>query len=390
MKENKRRNWHLNTRLNHPVETELHEGNKPLLQPVYNSAKFTPAEGVPYWDQYIYSRISNPTVRQLELTLAEIQEQDDCIVLSSGIAALSTTFLSVLKSGDHMITFRELYKPARMFIRDYLKRFNITASILSLKDLNQIEGFITPSTRLIHFESPTNPNLEIANIDLLVNLAKKHNLILSMDGTFAGLHQHHQFDIDIMVQSLTKFANGHGDVIAGAISGKKDIIASIREMSLYLGASIDPQAAYLITRGLKTYHLRYNRQCETALKVAQFLSQHKAVRRVLYPGLESHPQHALAMNQMKDMGAVVSFELDAGSKLTAEKFCHRLKLIQLAASLGSTESIICPTNIFFGQDLSEKDRTEMGINDYSLRLSVGLEEYTDLARDLEAVLDLTI
>lgn len=390
MKEDKRRNWHLSTRLNHPLETELHEGNKPLLQPVYNSAKFTPAEGVPYWDQYIYSRISNPTVRQLELTLADLQGRDDCIVFSSGIAALSTTFLSVLKSGEHMITFRELYKPARMFIRDYLKRFNISASIVSLKDIPNIQSFITPSTRLIHFESPTNPNLEIADIDALVKVANKHNILLSMDGTFAGLHQHHQFEIDIMVQSLTKFANGHGDVIAGAISGKKDIIDSIREMSIYLGASIDPQAAYLIIRGLKTYQLRYNRQCETALKIAQFLSEHKAVKKVLYPGLESHPQHKLALKQMKDMGAVVSFELAAGSKLTAEKFCHRLKLIQLAASLGSTESIICPTNIFFGQDLSETERTEMGINNYSLRLSVGLEEFADLADDLNAVLNLTI
>lgn len=390
MKEDKRRNWHLNTRLNHPVETELHEGNKPLLQPVYNSAKFSPAEGIPLWDQYIYSRVSNPTVRQLELTLAELQEQEDCIVFASGIAALSTTFLSVLKSGEHMLTFRELYKPGRMFIKDYLKRFNISASVISMKDINQLESFITPSTRLIHFESPTNPNLEITDIDFLVKVARKHNLILSMDGTFAGLHQHHQFDIDIMIQSLTKFANGHGDVIAGAISGKKDIIASIRDMSLYLGASLDPQAAYLITRGLKTYQLRYNRQCETALKIAQFLSEQKAVRRVLYPGLESHPQHKLALKQMKDMGAVVSFELDAGSKLTAEKFCHRLKLIQFAASLGSTESIICPTNIFFGQDLSEDDRREMGINDYSLRLSVGLEEFVDLVDDLKAALNLTL
>lgn len=390
MKENKRDNWNINTRLNHPAQIELHQGNRPLIPPIYNSAKFTPTEGIPYWDQYIYSRISNPTVRQLELSLADIQKQEDCIVFSSGIAALSTTFLLLLKSGDHMITFRELYKPARVFIRDYLKRFNISSSVMSLGDLANLEEIITPSTRLIHFESPTNPNLEIADIDLLIKLARKHNLLISMDGTFAGLHQHHQYGIDIMIQSLTKFANGHGDVIAGAISGKKEIIQNIRDMSVYLGASIDPQAAYLISRGLKTYQLRYDRQCATALKIAEYLSEQKAVKRVLYPGLASHPQHELARKQMKDMGAVVSFELNSDSKLTAEKFCHRLQLIQLAASLGSTESIICPTNIIFGQDLSEKDKTEMGINNYSLRLSVGLEDFDDLVMDLKTVLDLTL
>lgn len=382
MKEKDRSSWQVNTKLNHPVEVPIHPGNQPLLQPIYQTAKFTPSKDYPYWDQFIYSRISNPTVRQLELTLAEIQRREDCIVLSSGIAALSVTFLGLLKSGDHMITFRELYKPGRVFIKEYLPRYNIKSTVVRINDLKQMEDAITPSTRLIHFESPTNPNLEIADIEGIIKIARKHNLLISMDGTFAGLHQHQEFDIDIMIQSLTKFANGHGDVIAGAISGKKDLIKSIREVAMFMGASLDPQAAYLIERGLKTYMLRYEKQTLTALKIAEFLEKHSAIANVRYPGLANHPQHDLAKKQMQHMGAVVSFELKKEAGITADEFCHKLGLIQLAASLGSTESIICPTDIFFGQDLNSQEKKEMGINDYSLRLSVGLEEASDLITDL--------
>ena len=383
----KRSNWNINTKLNHPVEVKMHEGNKPLIMPIYLSAKYVPSESVPYWDQFVYSRVANPTTRQLELTLAEIQRRDECLVLGSGIAALTTTFLSVLKSGDHMITFRELYKPARVFIREILPKYQIEHSILSLKDLSKLEGMIiNGKTKLIHFESPTNPNLDIADIEKIISIARKHNVLVSMDGTFAGLHQHTEFDLDIMVQSLTKFGNGHGDVIAGSISGKKEIMKTIREMSIFLGAALDPQAAYLIERGLKTYMLRYERQTKNAEKIARYLLTHPKVKVVRYPGLETHSQHELAKKQMKHMGATIAFEIDPSVAPSADKFCHTLKLIQLAASLGATESIICPTNTFFGVDLSPDDRHEMGINDYSLRLSVGLEDPEDLIQDLKEAL----
>lgn len=381
-----RRHWDINTRLNHPVEVEIHEGNKPLLQPIYNSAKFTPSENYPYWDQFIYSRISNPTTRQLELTLAEIQGKEDCIVMSSGIAALTGTFLSVLSAGDHIVTFRELYKPARMYIREFLPKFNISNTVLSLSNLNELAGAITPTTKLIHFESPSNPNLDIADIEYILKVAREKGVLVSMDGTFAGLHQHTQFDIDIMIHSLTKFANGHGDVIAGSIAGKKDVIKKIREMGHYLGAALDPQASYLIERGLKTYMLRYERQTRTAGELADFLSNHPKVKMVRYPGLKTHKGHELAKKQMRDMGAVVAFEIDPSVAASADKFCHKLKLIQLAASLGSSESIICPTQTFFGADLDAHDKSQIGINTHTLRLSVGLEDSKDLMADLAAAL----
>ncbi len=382
-----RRQWDINTRLNHPVEVQIHEGNKPLLQPIYNSAKFTPSENYPYWDQFIYSRISNPTTRQLELTLAELQVKEDCIVVSSGIASITGTFLALLSAGDHIITFRELYKPARMYIREFLPKYNISNTVLSLSSLRDLEAAITPSTKLIHFESPSNPNLDLADIDYIIQVARKNGVLVSMDGTFAGLHQHTQYDIDIMMHSLTKFANGHGDVIAGSIAGKKELIKKIREMSSYLGATLDPQASYLIERGLKTYMLRYERQTRNAGELAEFLSTHPKARMVRYPGLKSHKGHELAKKQMKDMGAVVAFEIDASVAVSADKFCHKLKLIQLAASLGSSESIICPTQTFFGQDLDAHDKNEIGINTHTLRLSVGLEDAKDLIADLTQALE---
>ena len=387
MKNTDRSKWKMNTRLNHPERITPSDSNPPLLAPIYQSVKFVVSEEVGYSNQFIYSRISNPTLKQLEMSLCEIQKKEDCIVFSSGIAAISGMLLGLLKSGDHIITFRELYKPGRVFIRDMLPRFGITSSIISLNNIQNLEKSIQPGvTKVIHFESPTNPNLDIADINFIIGIARKHNIIVSMDGTFAGLHQHTEFDVDLMIQSLTKFGNGHGDVLAGSIAGKKTLINQIRQMSFMLGASLDPHAAFLIERGLKTYLLRYERHCKNAQEVAEFLNTHPKVQKVFYPGLVESHSHALAKKQMKQMGAVVSFILDPKAGQTADQFCHKLKLIQFAVSLGSTESIICPTHFFFGDDLIENDKNEMGIGLHSIRFSVGLEDAEDLIDDLKQAL----
>jgi cystathionine beta-lyase/cystathionine gamma-synthase len=386
MKNENRKNWKLNTRLNHPVRMTPDKSNPPLLAPIYQSVKFVVSEETSYGNQYIYSRLSNPTLKQLEMLLADLQNKEDCIVLSSGIAAISGAFLGLLKSGDHIITFRELYKPARIFIRDMLPKFGIESSILKLTQLDELEKAIKPGkTKLIHFESPTNPNLDIADINRIIAIARKHNVLVSMDGTFAGLHQHTDFDVDLMFQSLTKFGNGHGDVLAGSIAGSKALIHQIRAMTIILGATLDPHASFLVERGLKTYLLRFERHTKNAAKVAEFLNQHPKVKKVFYPGLAEHKGHELAKSQMKDMGAMVSFVLDE-TGLNADQFSHKLKLIQFAVSLGATESIICPTHLFFGDDLNAVDKEEMGINPYSLRLSVGLEDAEDLIEDLKQAL----
>lgn len=383
-----KRSKNLSTNLNHPPKVEIKSGNTPLNSPIYQSAKFDIAQGTSYSEQFIYSRVSNPTLRELELTLAEAQGQEDCVVVSSGMAAISGVFLTLLKTGDHVISFRETYKPARIFIHDFLNKFGISSSILSLNNLASVKSAIVPGkTKIIYFESPSNPNLSIADITKLKVIAQKNNILLILDATFAGLHQHTDCGIDLFVHSLTKFANGHGDLIAGSISGSKKLITRIRFAITSLGATLDPHTAFLIQRGLKTYELRYQRQTETAQKVAEFLEAHPKVKKVYYPGLKSHPEYKLAKKQMSDMGAIVSFEIIPKVAKNAVEFCHRLNFFHFTVSVGSTESLINPTHTFFADDLSTKDKEEMGLNAYSLRLSIGLEHEDDLIEDLRKALD---
>jgi cystathionine beta-lyase/cystathionine gamma-synthase len=380
-----RENLHETTRANHAPEVVIPPGNKPILSPIYQTAKFSPGEGLPVNSQFFYTRVANPTLRELELSLAELQKTEDAIVLASGMAAITGAILGLMEAGDHMITFRESYRPGRIFIRSTLKRFGMSSTVLSLSDLSALEKSITPKTKIIYFESPTNPHLDIADIKKIVSVAKKHGVLVMMDATFGGPHQHRDFGIDIFIQSLTKYVNGHGDVLAGSISGSKKIIEEIRQMTINLGATLDPHAAFLIQRGLKTYHLRYERAARSAQVISEFLEKHPRVKKVYYPGLTSHPAHELAQSQMESMGGILAFEIDpvVGDALS---FCHRLKLIQFTASVGSTESLICPTLMFFGDDLSKAEADALGINQHSLRLSVGLEHPDDLIHDLNIAL----
>lgn len=380
-----RRTLHETTKVNHVPEVTLPPGNKPIVSPIYQTAKFSPGESQPMSSQFIYTRVSNPTLKELELTLSELQKTEDCIVMGSGMAAITGALLGLLKSGDHLISFRETYRPGRIFIRSTLPRFGITSTILSLSKLSEVEGAITPKTKLIYFESPTNPHLEIADIRQIVAIAKKHNLLVVMDATFGGPHQHSDLGVDVFIHSLTKFVNGHGDVIAGSIGGKKSVIQEIRQMTVNLGATLDPHAAWLVQRGLRTYHMRYERAATTAMQIAEFLSAHPKVKKVHYPGLPTHPQHELARSQMSSMGGILAFEIDP-SLGDALSFCYRLKLHQFTASVGSAETLICPTLLFFGDDLSAEEAKALGLNPQTLRISVGLEHPDDLIQDLREAL----
>jgi cystathionine beta-lyase/cystathionine gamma-synthase len=239
-----RKALHESTQLSHTPEVTIPAGNKPILSPIYQTAKFTLNEELPISSQFIYTRVSNPTLRELELTLAELQKTDDCIVLGSGMAAITGVLLGLMKTGDHMISFREIYRPGRIFVRSTLKRFGMDHSMISLAELDSLESKIKPNTKLIYFESPTNPHLDIADIKKIVAIAKKHNLVVMMDATFGGPHQHRDLGVDIFVHSLTKYANGHGDVIAGAIMGKASLINEIRQMTINLGATLDPLISF--------------------------------------------------------------------------------------------------------------------------------------------------
>jgi cystathionine beta-lyase/cystathionine gamma-synthase len=381
------------TRLNHPPETGLPPGNRPVVTPIYQSVKFefdTVEETVRNWrgdsPGYNYQRSSNPNARQLELTLAQLQGRDDCLVTASGVGVLSSTLLSLVKQGDHVLCFVELYTPTRNLIRRLLGKFGVTHTLLSVTDLAGIERVLagTP-TRLVMFESPTNPMLRIADIASITRLARAHGALTVMDNTLAGPHQHGQYDVDLYLHSLTKFAAGHGDVMGGAVIGATDLIAKLRPDFNALGNALDPHAAFLVQRGLKTYLLRYRAESANAQRVAEFLAAHPAVAAVHYPGLSSHPGYALARAQMSDFGAVLSFDLRGGAEAAA-RVSESLELFAMAASLGATDSLVLPSQLLGARDLDEGQRRLAGIGAGTVRLSVGVESIDDLLADLAQAL----
>ena len=381
------------TRLNHPPTVPLPAGNRPVVTPIYQSVKFefeTVEESVRNWrgeaPGFNYLRSSNPNSRQLELTLAGLQGRDDCLVCASGVGVLAQTLLSLTKQGDHVLCFVELYGPTRHLIRRTLARFGVTHTLLSVNDLAGIERVLaTTPTRLVMFESPTNPMNRIADIATITRLARAHGALTVMDNTLAGPHQHGQFDVDVFLHSLTKFAAGHGDVMGGALIASAELIGRIRPEFNILGGALDPHAAFLIQRGLKTYALRYRQQTASAQRVAEFLAAHPAVAAVHYPGLPDHPGHALARAQMSDFGAVVSFDLRDGAE-AGRRFAEALQLFAMAASLGATDSLALPSQLLGGRDLDAAQRLLAGMGEGTVRLSIGLEGIDDLIADLTQAL----
>jgi cystathionine beta-lyase/cystathionine gamma-synthase len=381
------------TRLNHPPEVHVPDDNRALVAPIYESVKFT-FDSVEESqrlsrgerDGFVYSRVANPTLRQLELTLAELQGRAACLVTASGIAAVHLALLALCKQGDHIVFFAEMYQPTRYIVRRLLARYGVRHTMLSIEDTAGIERTLASTpTRLVVFETPSNPMLKVADLQSITAAARKHGALTVLDNTFAGFHNFGQFDVDVFVHSLTKYASGHGDVMGGAVIASKEIIDSLRADFIVMGATLDPHAAFLIQRGLKTYALRYERQCENAMRVARFLAGRKEVGVVHYPGLETHPRHALARAQMHDFGTIVTFDL-AGAREDARRFSDALKLFSISASLGSTESLVQPGELMRPRDLNEQERAWAGVGDTTIRLSIGIEDAGDLLDDLDQAL----
>ncbi len=309
-----------NTLVNHPPAVPVAADDRPLVAPIYQSVKFSfddTGETLRHLrgerDGFFYSRSSNPTLQQLQLLLAQLQGRDECLLTGSGVATIAASLLSLCKQGDHILAFVESYGPTRYIVQHLLAKFGVAHTMLSIEDLEGIERVLqsTP-TRLVVFESPTNPVTKIADIEHLTACARRAGALTVLDNTFAGFHNHGAYDIDVFLHSLTKYASGHGDVMGGAIIARRDLISDMRRDLVSMGPTLDPHAAFLIQRGMRTYFLRYERQCANALTLSRFLQGHSRVSRVHYPGLDSHPQHALARRQMSDFGAVVSFDLDGG------------------------------------------------------------------------------
>jgi cystathionine beta-lyase/cystathionine gamma-synthase len=336
---------------------------------------------------FFYSRTSNPTLKQLQLLLARLQGRDDCLLTGSGVATIAASLLSLCKQGDHVLAFVESYGPTRYIVQHLLAKFGVTHTLLSIEDLAGIERVLqrTP-TRLVVFESPTNPVTKIADIEHLTAHARRAGALTVLDNTFAGFHNHGSYDIDIFLHSLTKYASGHGDVMGGAIIARGELIARMRKDIVSMGPTLDPHAAFLIQRGMRTYCLRYERQCSNALAVGSFLKDHPRVRKVFYPGLDGHPQHLLARRQMSDFGAVVTFELDGGLEQGA-RFAEALQFFSIAASVGSAESLVMPPQLLAGNEYTPEQRAASLITTGTVRLSIGLENAEDLVADLGQALE---
>jgi cystathionine beta-lyase/cystathionine gamma-synthase len=381
------------TLVNHPPDVSPPPGNQPVIAPIYQSVKYE-FESIDETLRmlrgekpgYFYMRASNPTTRQLELTLARLQGRDDCLATASGVNAIAQTLMALTRQGDHILSFVETYGPTRNIIRRLLARFGVEHTLLSIEDLAGVESVLASRpTRLVMFESPTNPVTKVADIERLVELAHRHGALAVMDNTFAGFHQHGEYDVDLFVHSLTKYASGTGDVMGGAVIGRQELIDGMRQDFSVLGALLDPHAAFLIQRGLKTYFVRYREQTRAAQRIAEHLAAHPAVARVHYPGLPGHPQAALAKKQMRDAGTVVTFDLSQGAE-AARTFSEGLKLFALTASLGSTDSLVMPPQLVGSRDFTAEQVRVSGIGPGTVRLSIGLEDLDDLIADIDQAL----
>lgn len=381
------------SRLQH-LDPILPQADNPALVPaIQRSVKYTFANYEEFEAAiqkrrpgYFYSRVANPTVRQLENTLAELQGREAAIALGSGVAALSACLISLLKPGDQVLLFWESYMPTRYLVRNLMAKFGVRARLFSILDIARWEEFIRDEKpRLVLFESPTNPILRLTDLARVTAAARASGSLTILDNTFGGIHQHGDYDIDLYVHSLTKYVGGHGDLTAGAIIGSKALIESLHKDSFEIGAALDPEAAFLALRGLKTYFLRFRRQSETALRLAQALEQNPRIAAVHYPGLDSHPQNQLARSQMKEFGGVLSVTLQGGAN-QVPALIDRLRLFRLATSLGSTESLVAPIPLCFATDLSAEEKRRAGISDSAVRFSIGLEDSADLLADLNQAL----
>ena len=373
---------------------ERHAGlNGPVVPPVARTSNFTFAnvEEMKRWAEgkssaYIYTRYANPTLAVAEQKIAALEGAEAAVVAASGMAAISSALLAVLKAGDELIATRQVYGGSYRLMRDIFPRFGIIVRHVEA-DLGGIERMVNPRTKALFVETPTNPTLRVVDLHKAAAFAKEWGLVSVVDNTIASpvLQKPIEFGFDIVVHSATKFLAGHSDIVAGAAAGTRALMDKVRTNIIYLGGSMDPSAAFLLTRGIKTLELRVQRQCSTATEVARFLARHAKVSRVHYPGLPSHPDHALAKRQMCGFGALLSFDMKGGLP-AARRFCDRVRLFMLAASLGSVESLVILPIYTSHYKMSLDELRAAGVEPGTVRLSVGLEDSADLIEDLRQAL----
>jgi len=367
----------------------------PVATPIYQSATFRFLNSDMDQDRPVsevlgdrfYTRYGNPTNSAAESFLAELEGGEAALVFSSGMAAITSAILSAVRAGDHVLAQRELYGGAFDFLIRWLPRFGVAVSFVPVADPAEFAAAIRPTTRLLYLESPSNPTLQVAALAELTAMARRRGILTFVDNTAASPINQRPLELgaDLVVHSASKYLAGHSDVVAGAAIGSRALIDALRDERTVLGGCLDPHAAWLLLRGIKTLGVRMDRHNQNALELARFLEGHPRVRRVHYPFLESHPQYALARAQMRGGGGLLSLEL-RGKGGEARRFVESLKLFAQAPSLGGVESLVTiPASTSHAQ-LSQVERQEAGISDNLVRLSVGLEHIDDLTADIEHAL----
>jgi cystathionine gamma-synthase len=331
-----------------------------------------------------YGRYGNPTWHAVERKLCELENAEAATLFASGMCATTTLFLALLSRGSHMVVTNDCYRRTRQFIERFLTKLDVETTVIDPGDDDQLQNALRDETRLFFTESPTNPCLRVIDVRKTAEICHRRNVEIVIDSTFATPVNHRALDdgADYVVHSATKYLGGHNDLLAGVVLGSKERIAPIREAAGVLGGVLDPHAAYLLLRGLKTLALRMQRHNDNGMRISKWLEEHPQVTRVWYPGLESHPDHAIAKRSMAGFGGVVTFELDTDLE-GAFRFTDACRIPYLAPSLGGVESLIESPALMSFWDKSPAERQKIGIGESMVRLSCGIEDANDLIADLE-------
>ncbi len=372
--------------------SNLEKKNGPVTAPIYQTSTFEVADNdeqqrVTSTDRY-YTRWGNPTITEAEQTVAALEGTEAALTFASGMGAITTTILALLKAGDHIVAQRDIYGGVTKFFSEWLPKVGIETTLVDTNDYAQHARAIRPNTKLLYAESPTNPALRVVDMKITAALAREHRLISMIDSTFGTpVNQHpSKYGFDLVMHSGTKYLSGHADLTCGVVCGRKEMMQRIWETRTTLGNVMDPHAAWMLIRGLKTLAVRVARQNENALHVATFLGCHNKVRHVHYPFLPSHPQYDVARAQMSGGGGMVTFEVE-GTGEDARRVSEAMRLFTLATSLGGVESLVSIPVLTSHAMISAELRAKMGVTEQMVRLSVGIESGDDLIADLEHALE---
>ncbi len=339
---------------------------------------------------YIYTRLGNPNIEELEVTVAQLENGCGGVATSSGMAAVNTVYMALLGQGDHMISHNAVYGPSRGIMEKLFPKWGVESTYVDATHIAEIEKAIQPNTKLLYLETPANPTIGITDLVAACELAHKHNILVCVDNTFCSPYIQRPLDLgaDIVLHSMTKFINGHADIVGGMVVAKDPkIYSELRYVMMNVGFNMDPHQAWLTRRGLKTLSIRIEKAQQNAIKVAEYLEAHPKVAWILYPGLKSHPQHELALKQMDGPGAMISFGVVGGLE-GGKKVMNNVHLALLAVSLGGIETLIQHPASMTHSKLTPEARKQGGISDELIRLSVGIEDLEDIIADLDHALSM--